>query len=108
MRDGQSHELVAESEAAACEADVRYRCIRCGEGYRVRTSAPSCRIALLEQMEELQAPYMHLQSAARRALLDTLVRRRFKWPRPVREAMLEKFERWHSWKAITGSQNGRE
>ena len=56
-------------------------------------------LSFLEQMEQLQAPYADLRPAARTALLDVLVRRRFKWPRPVREAMLEQFERWRVWKA---------
>ena len=99
MRDGQPHQLVSTPGDESPEQAVKYRCSRCGEGYRVRVSAPSCRIVFLEQMEQLQAPYTDLAPAARTALLDVLVRRRFKWPRPAREAMLGLFERWQDWKA---------
>ena len=99
MRGGQPHQLLPIAEDVSQVRPARYRCSRCGEGYQVRVSAPSCRIQVLEQMEQLQAPYTDLQPAARRALLDVLVRRRFKWPRPVREAMLEQFERWQVWRA---------
>jgi hypothetical protein len=77
---------------------VKYRCNGCGEGYQVRTSAPSCRVLLLEQMQQLDAPYANLAPAARRALFEELVRRRFKWPRPFRDVMLEQFDRWTAWK----------
>src|ERR1700694_124690 len=70
-----------------------------GEGYQVRTSAPSCRVRLLEHMEQLDAPYANLAPAARRALLEELVRRRFKWPRPFRDVMLGHFDRWTTWRA---------
>ena len=73
---------------------MKYRCNGCGEGYQVRTSAPSCRVRLLEQMQQLDAPYTNLAPAARRALFEELVRRRFKWPRPFRDVMLEQFDRW--------------
>ena len=46
--------------------------------------------------ELLQAPHLHLQPAARRALLDVLIRRMLKWPRPLRETMLDQFERWQA------------
>ena len=98
MRGGRAHELVPESEDASHNTDIRYRCIRCGEGNQVRTSAPSCRVVFLERMEQLQAPYGHMQPAPRRAVLDALVRRRFKWPRPVRELVLDHFERRQVWK----------
>jgi transposase-like protein len=99
MRGGQPHDLSPVGEQPqACRA-VNYRCRKCGEGYQVRTSAPSCRIQFLEKMEQLQAPYGNLQLAARRALLDVLTRRMFKWPRPSRVAMLDQFERWQAWKA---------
>jgi hypothetical protein len=65
----------------------------------VRTSAPSCRIRLLEQMEYLEVPFASLAPAARRAALEELLRRRFKWPRPFRDVMLDHFERWRAWKA---------
>jgi len=78
---------------------VKYRCNGCGEGYQVRTSAPSCRVRLLEQMQQLDAPYANLAPAVRRALFEELVRRRFKWPRPVRDVMLEQFDRWTAWKS---------
>ncbi len=99
MRNGQPHQLVPTPEDGSQELAVRYRWSKRGERYRVRVSAPSCRILFLEQMEQLQAPYTDLRPAARTALLDVLIRRRFKWPRPVREAMLEQFERWQVWKA---------
>jgi hypothetical protein len=31
--------------------------------------------------------------------LEVHVRRRFKWPKPFREVMLEQFDRWQVWKA---------
>jgi hypothetical protein len=31
--------------------------------------------------------------------MEVLVRRRFKWPKPFREVMLEHFDRWQAWKA---------
>ena len=99
MRGGEPHDLSPVVEERQAGRTVNYRCSKCGEGYQVRTSAPSCRIRFLEQMEQLQAPYDHLQPAARRALLDVLTRRTFKWPRPVRDAMLDQFERWQAWKA---------
>ena len=106
MRVGQAHDLMLSPEHTQAERPVKYRCHACGEGYRVRTSAPSCRVSLLEQMQQLQAPYGNLTSAARRALLEELVRRRFKWPKPFREVMLEHFERWQAWKAsLAASRN---
>ena len=42
----------------------------------------------------------------REGLLEELVRRRFKWPKPFREVMLEHFDRWQSWKAsLAASRN---
>jgi hypothetical protein len=99
VRGGQPHDLVAAGEATGDDRAVRYRCRRCSEGYQVRTSAPSCRIDFLEQLEQLLAPYASMEAAARRAVLEELVRRRFTWPRPVREVMLDRFERWQAWKA---------
>ena len=95
MRGGQTHDLILSPEHTQDGRPVKYRCNACGEGYQVRTSAPSCRVRLLEQ---LGAPYGHLAPAARRALLEALVRRRFKWPKPFREVMLEHFDRWQAWK----------
>ena len=106
MRGGQAHELIPTPEDAQDGRSVKYRCNGCGEGYQVRNSAPSCRVHLLEQMEKLDAPYANLAPAARRALLEELVRRRFKWPRPFREVMLEHFDRWQAWKAsLAASRN---
>ncbi len=99
MRGGQAHDLILSPEHTQDERPAKYRCNACGEGYQVRTSAPSCRISLLEQMQQLGAPYANLAPAARRALLEALVRRRFKWPKPFREVMLEHFDRWQAWKA---------
>jgi len=65
-------------------------------GYQIRAIVPSCRIRFLERMELLQAPHLHLQPAARRGLLDMLIRRMFKWPKPLRETMLDQFERWQA------------
>src|SRR5688572_28577959 len=78
---------------------AKYRCTGCGRGYQVRTSAPSCRVRILEQMQQLDAHYANLAPAARRALLEELVRRRFRWPRPFREVMLEQFDRRTAWTA---------
>ena len=78
---------------------MKYRCNGRGEGYQVRTSAPSCRVRLLEQMQQLDASYANLAPAARRALFEELVRRRFKWPRPFRDVMLEQSDRWTAWKS---------
>ena len=99
MRGGQAHDLIPSPEDSQAGRSVKYRCNGCGEGYQVRTSAPSCRVRLLEQMQHLDAPYANLAPAARRALLQELVRRRFKWPRPFRDVMLEHFDRWTAWKA---------
>jgi hypothetical protein len=84
-----------------------YRCNGCGEGYQVRTSAPSCRVRLLEQMQQLDAPYANPASPARRALFEELVRRRFKWPRPFRDVMLEQFDRWTAWKSRRIASRGQ-
>src|ERR1700674_5152531 len=86
MRGGLAHDLVLSPEHTQGGRSGKYRCNGCGEGYQVRTSAPSCRVRLLEQMEQLDAPYGNLAPAARRALLEELVRRRFKWPKPFRES----------------------
>jgi len=99
VRGGRPHQLNFVSETASDSKPTRYRCTRCGEGYLVRVSAPSCRIQFLEQMEQMPGVTAELQPAARRALLDVLVRRNFKWPRPVRDSMLDQFERWQVWKA---------
>ncbi len=99
MRGGLAHDLMLSPEDSQHGRPVKYRCNACGEGYQVRTSAPSCRISLLEQMRQLGAPYANLAPAARRALLEVHVRRRFKWPKPFREVMLEHFDRWQAWKA---------
>jgi hypothetical protein len=98
MRGGQAHDLIPCPDDTRDGRSVKYRCNGCGEGYQVRTSAPSCRVRLLEQMEELNGTYANLAPAARRTLLEELVRRRFKWPRSFREVMLEHFARWQAWK----------
>ena len=100
MRGGQAHDLIPSPEDTRAGQSVKYRCNGCGEGYQVRTSAPSCRVRLLAQLQQLDAPYANLAPAARRALLQELVRRRFKWPRPFRDVMLEHFDRWQAWKRI--------
>jgi DNA helicase-2/ATP-dependent DNA helicase PcrA len=85
MRGGEVHELVPHPVSESQEPrhpQLKYICARCGEPYQVRTSAPSCRIRLLEQMEQLEAPFPSLAPAARRAALEERVRRRLKWPRP--------------------------
>ena len=106
MRGGLPHDLMLSPEHTQGGRSGKYRCNGCGEGYQVRTSAPSCRISLLEQMHQLAAPYANLAPAARRALLEELVRRRFKWPKPFRELMLEHFDRWQAWKAsLAASSN---
>jgi len=99
MRGGQAHDLIPSPEDTRAGQSVKYRCNGCGEGYQVRTSAPSCRVRLLAQMQQLDAPYANLAPAVRRALLQELVRRRFKWPGPFRDVMLEHFDRWTAWKA---------
>ena len=102
MRCGEVHDLVtylALEGQGVRHPPLKYICARCGEPYQVRTSAPSCRIRLLEQMEHLEAPFASLAPAARRAALEELLRRRLKWPRPFRDAMLDQFERWRAWKA---------
>jgi hypothetical protein len=102
MRGGEVHELVPYLASEGQELrhpPLKYICTRCGEPYQVRTSAPSCRIRLLEQMEQLEAPFASLAPPARRGALEELLRRRLKWPRPFRDAMLDQFERWRAWKA---------
>jgi hypothetical protein len=98
MRGGVPHDLISAFDSGGQDQPVKYCCARCGEGYQIRATAASCRIQFLERMEQLDAPHVHLQPAARRALLDILVRRTFKWPRPLREAILDQFERWQAWK----------
>ena len=101
MRGGEVHELVPHPVSESQEPrhpQLKYICARCGEPYQVRTSAPSCRIRLLEQMEHLEAPFASLAPAARRAALEELLRRRLTWPRLFRDAMLDQFERWRAWK----------
>ena len=98
MRAGQAHDLIPSPMDTRDGLTGKYRCNGCGEGYQVRTSAPSCRVLLLEQMQQLDAPYANLAPAARRALLEELVRRRLKWPRPFRDAMLKHFDRWTAWR----------
>ena len=102
MRDGAVHELVPNSTSdigTPRHPQLKYVCVRCGEPYQVRTSVPSCRIHLLEQMEQLEPPFASLGPAARRAALEELLRRRFKAKRPFRDAMLDQFDRWRAWKA---------
>src|SRR5918912_2713226 len=102
MRGGEVHELVPHPVSESQEPrhpQLKDIWASCGEPYQVRTSAPSCRIRLLEQMEQLEAPFASLAPAARRAALEELLRRRLKWPRPFRDAMLDEFERWRAWKA---------
>ena len=99
MRGGEAHDLILSPEDTQDARPAKYRCNACGESYQVRTSAPSCRVRLLEQMQQLEAPYGNPAPAARRALMEVLVRRRFKWPKPFREVMLEHFDRWQAWKA---------
>ena len=106
MKGGQAHDLIPTPEDTQDGRSVKYRCNGCGEGYQVRTSAPSCRVLLLEQMQQLNAPYANLAPAARRALFEELVRRRFKWAKPFREVMLEHLDRWQAWKAsLAASRN---
>ena len=99
MRGGQAHDLIPTPEDTQDRRSVKYRCNECGEGYQVRTSALSCRVRLLEQMQQLDVPYANLAPPARRALFEELVRRRFKWPRAFRDVMLEQFDRWTAWKS---------
>ena len=106
MRAGQAHDLIPSPMDTRDGLTGKYRCNGCGEGYQVRTSGPSCRVRLLEQMQQLEAPYGNLAPAARRALMEVLVRRRFKCPKPFREVMLEHFDRWQAWKAsLAASRN---
>jgi len=57
MRAGQAHDLIPSPMDTRDGLTGKYRCNGCGEGYQVRTSAPSCRVRLLEQMQQLEAPY---------------------------------------------------
>ncbi len=107
MRGGQAHELIPTPGDTQDGRSVKCRCNGCGEGYQVRTSAPSCRVRLLEQMQQLDVPYANLAPAARRALFEELVRRRFKWPRPFRDVMLEQFDRWTRWKSRRSASCGQ-
>ncbi len=110
MRGGEVHELVpnpASEGTGSRHPPLRYICARCGEPYQVRSSAPSCRIRLLEQMERLEAPFDNLPPAARRAALAELLRRRLGWPRPFRDAMLDQLERWRAWKARQATDPAR-
>ena len=68
MRGGQAHDLIPTPEDTQDGRSVKYRCKECCEGYQVRTSAPSCRVRLVEQMQQLDVPYANLAPAARRAL----------------------------------------
>jgi hypothetical protein len=102
MRGGQRHQLVEVNETGA---PWRYRCLGCGEQYRVRTSFPSCRIRFLERIEQLQAQLSSNCAGPRRELLGVLVRRHFQWPKPLREAMLDHFERWQTWKKSAAATN---
>ena len=106
MRAGQAHDLIPSPMDTRDGLTGKYRCNGCGEGYQVRTSAPSCRVRLLEQMQQLDASY-NLAPAARRALFEELVRRRFKWPRPFRDVMLEQFDRWTAWKSRRIASRGQ-
>ena len=107
MRAGQAHDLIPSPMDTRDGLTGKYRCNACGEGYQVRTAAPSCRVRLLEQMQQLEAPYVNLAPAARRALFEELVRRRFKWPRPLRDVMLEQFDRWTAWKSRRIASGGQ-
>ena len=107
MRAGQAHDLIPSPMDTRDGLTGKYRCNGCGEGYQVRTSAPSCRVRLLEQMQQLEAPYGNLAPAARRALMEVLVRRRFKWPKPFRDVMLDHFDRWQAWKASLAASGNR-
>jgi hypothetical protein len=104
MRGGERHQLVETNENGV---PWRYRCLSCGEQYRLRTSAPSCRIRFLEAIEQLQAQLASPGAAPRRELVDVLVRRRFKWPKPLREVMLDQFERWQTWKTGVAATDAR-
>ena len=108
MRGGEPHDLNPVVDEPQTGRAVNYRRRKWGEGYQVRISAPSCRIRFLVQIEQLEAPYDNLQPAARRALLDVLTRRTFKWPRPARDAMLDQYEGSQAWKAEhTRAENRR-
>jgi hypothetical protein len=100
MRGGEPHDLDPTVEQQHDGRAVKYRCKKCGEGYQVRTTAPSCRVRFLEQMKQLLEPQASMEPAPRRSMLEELVRRRLTWPRPFRDAMLEQFERWHAWKVV--------
>jgi hypothetical protein len=95
MRGGERHQLVEINETGA---PWRYRCVGCGAQYRVRTTAPSCRIRFFEAIEQLHGQLFSNGAEPKCELLDVLVRRRFKWPKPLRETMLDQFERWQTWK----------
>jgi len=98
MRGSQPHHLLPALDQQHDGRAIKYRCGQCGERYQVRTTAPSCRVRFLLQMEELAEPYASLEHGPRSAILEELVRRRLKWPRPFRDVMLEHFERWRAWK----------
>jgi hypothetical protein len=82
MRGGQAHDLMQSAEHTQDERPAKYRCNACGEGYQVRTSAPSCRISLLEQMQQLEAP--RKPGACCWRIMEGLVRRRFDDRNPSR------------------------
>ena len=110
MKRGEIHELVPNPDFKNQDgphSHLGYVCARCGEPYQVRTSAPSCRIRFLEQLEQLEAPFATLAPAARRAALEELLRRRLRWRRPFRDAMLDQFERGRAWKAGVTADHAR-
>jgi transposase-like protein len=98
----RQQEFIPNPDFNGDERALKYLCSRCGEGYQVRAPAPTCRIEFLERIEELQAPYASLRRVQRRAVLDVLLRRTFRWSKPVREMMLKQFEQWQAWKAQPG------
>lgn len=99
MRGGDVHDLVQVQDHAP-----KYRCGTCGERFQVRSSAPSCRLARLREIDKLADEFDRAGTYQRGspdflAALEHATKRRLHWPKFEREVLLALWQRYEAFKA---------
>lgn len=113
MRGGRRHELELyegplEKNQWGHEFRLRYECVKCGQRYQVHSSAPSCTIDFIMQIEKLAVKYQidDIDQRLREQTLDVVIRRSLHWPKYERQRFTAEWKRWRQFvleKGTTGS-----